>query len=368
MAKNIFRRAAKTIFVSINLLIVLLFLGGCLSVYLNPASWWITGFTGLIMPYLVVFLILFTIFWVGVKPVFALIPVITLIIGWKQLYVLFAWHPAEGFIKHKHDDDIRLINWNVQSFNGLNKNRYAKKMMRIELAESIQKFTPDIICLQEFNNGPGTDNISLFKKKYPYHFFSKDYQRDKGKYQSGCIIFSKFPIIDSGKITFPVAESLIYADIIKGADTFRVFTTHLQSFKFKKADYNDIEKIKEQEDDNLAASKNIFRKMKLAFSRRGLQASIVRENMDKCNLPSIISGDFNDVPNSYTYHTITGNDRQDAFLLKGFGIGRSFITLAPTLRIDYILPDLHFDVKQFELVDENLSDHLMLITDIRLKK
>jgi len=54
--------------------------------------------------------------------------------------------------------------------------------------------------------------------------------------------FSKFPMIDSGKTKFPVGESLIYADILKGEDTLRVFTTHLQSFKFNKEDYADIEK------------------------------------------------------------------------------------------------------------------------------
>jgi endonuclease/exonuclease/phosphatase family metal-dependent hydrolase len=73
------------------------------------------------------------------------------------------------------------------------------------------------------------------------------------------------------------------------------------------------------------------------------------------------------VPNSYAYSHIKGN-RQDVFLKKGFGIGRSFISLAPTLRIDYILPDNHFDILQFDMVDEDLSDHIMLVTDVHLNK
>ncbi len=81
----------------------------------------------------------------------------------------------------------------------------------------------------------------------------------------------------------------------------------------------------------------------------------------------IMCGDFNDVPNSYTYFHIRGY-RQDAFLAKGFGIGKSFNALAPTLRIDYILPDTTFNIHQFDMVDEDLSDHFMLVTDISLKK
>jgi endonuclease/exonuclease/phosphatase family metal-dependent hydrolase len=367
MAKNAFRRVTKTILITINVAIAFLFLVACLSPYINPARWWLNGFTGLIVPYLLLALIFFVIFWLTVKPRLVWIPLLTLALGWQQIVVVFAWHPGAGFSKKRHDAILRIVDWNVQSFNGLTKNRESKKLVPNELAESILKLQPDVICMQEFNNASNADNISLFAKQYRYHFFSRDYARSNVGYQSGCIIFSKFPIIDSGKIPYPVAESLIYADIVKGGDTIRMYTTHLQSFKFKKADYDDIEKIKGQDDETLSASKSIFRKMKLAFSRRGVQANIVKEEIDKSPYPSIICGDFNDVPNSYTYFHIRG-ERKDAFLEKGFAIGRSFIALAPTLRIDYILPDQHFEVKQFDMVDEDLSDHIMLVTDLLLKK
>ena len=296
-----------------------------------------------------------------------MIPLLTLAIGWQQLSVVFAWHPGANFTKRKPENALRIIDWNVQSFNGMTKNKEIKKLIPNEVAASIMKYQPDVICMQEFNNAANADNISLFTKQYPYHYFSRDYLRDAGSYQSGCIIFSKYPVIDSGKIKYPVAESLIYIDILKGPDTIRIYTTHLQSFKFKQEDYNNMEKIKGQDNETLAASKNLLRKMKLAFSRRGIQANMVRDEMDKSPYPSIICGDFNDVPNSYAYFQIRG-DRQDAFLKKGFAIGRSFISLAPTLRIDYILADPGFEVKQFDMVDEDLSDHIMLVSDILLKK
>jgi len=351
MAKSFFRRAGKTLLITINAVVSLLFLIACLSPYVNPAHWWMNGFTGLIVPYLVLALIFFIILWLFAKPVLVLIPLLTLAIGWQQLTVVFAWHPGSGFTKRKHDNVLRIVDWNVQSLIGLSKNKLVKNSIPNELAESAMKLQPDVICMQEFNTAAHADNISLFKKQYPYYFFSKDYLGANSGYQSGCIIFSRYPILDSGKIKYPVAESLIYVDILKGPDTLRIYTTHLQSFKFKKTDYDDLEKIRDQDDESLAASKSIFRKMKLAFSRRGIQANMVREEIDKSPYPSVICGDFNDVPNSYAYFQIKG-DRQDAFLRKGFAIGRSFISLAPTLRIDYILPDQNFEVKQFDMVDE----------------
>ncbi|HEY2727244.1 MAG TPA: endonuclease/exonuclease/phosphatase, partial [Parafilimonas sp.] len=71
-------------------------------------------------------------------------------------------------------------------------------------------------------------------------------------------------------------------------------------------------------------------------------------------------------PTSYTYFHIRGK-RRDAFLENGLGVGKTYSSLAPMLRIDYILPDTSFIIKQFGTVDENLSDHVMLVSDLRLK-
>ena len=370
MAKSFLRRSFKSVSIVITIFLAVLFLIACLSPYINPANWWIFGFLGLIVPYLILLLFFATIFWLIAKPIYAWIPFISLCFGWQQMGVVLAWHAGSGFNKKKHPQNIRVVDWNVRSFNGLSKNADIKRLTRNEIAEIITKMQADIVCLQEFNSSTQRDhddNISLLSKAFPYYYFSRDYLRNKGNYHSGSIIFSRFPIIDSGKTNFPVAESLIYADILKGEDTFRVFNTHLQSFKFKKEDYADIEKIVEQDDQTVSASKNIFNKMKLAFSQRGIQADIVRNQRDLSKLPSIITGDFNDVPNSYTYFNIKG-DWQDCFLKKDFGIGRTYLSLAPTLRIDYIFADKQFAVKQFDRIDEDLSDHMMLVTDLRLLK
>jgi endonuclease/exonuclease/phosphatase family metal-dependent hydrolase len=367
MAKGWIRRTTKKVFIVINAIVVLLFLIAALSPYINPQDFWLHGFIALATPYLILLLILFLLFWLITKPMIALMPLIALLIGWQQIAVVFAWTGNAIFTKRKAENHFRIVNWNIQSFNGLSKNALAKKMVRDEVANSILKTYPDIICLQEFNNAASENNISLFSNSHPYYVFSKDHQRNDGTYQSGCIIFSKYPIIHSDRVEFPSEESLIYADLLKGNDTIRIFTTHLQSFKFKKKDYADIETIKETKESAFSASLSLMRKMKAAYKKRGEQTTMVNIALDRSPYPSIITGDFNDVPNSYTYFNIRGN-KNDAFLERSFGLGRTFISLAPTLRIDYILLDKQFEVKQFDMVDEALSDHIMLVADIRLKK
>jgi endonuclease/exonuclease/phosphatase family metal-dependent hydrolase len=83
--------------------------------------------------------------------------------------------------------------------------------------------------------------------------------------------------------------------------------------------------------------------------------------------PVLFCADLNDVPNSYTYFTIR-DKMQDAFLKKGFGIGRTFSGLSPTLRIDYIFADKSFKVNQFTRVIRRYSDHYMIVSDLELKK
>jgi endonuclease/exonuclease/phosphatase family metal-dependent hydrolase len=326
------------------------------------------GLMGLAVPYFALVLLFFIFFWWIVKPRYSLIPIIALLIGWKQLSVLFATNKYETFSPKKDSTYLRIVDWNIRSLEGMSNKADKKRIDRATIPETIIDQNPDIICLQEFNNSSKQNNVAPFKSKYPYHFFSRDFEREKQRYQAGCIIFSKYPIIDSGKVQFPgnSSESLIYADVQLPKKIVRVFTTHLQSFKFKQEDYKDIEKIKNTGEKALPASKGILQKMKLAYTKKGEQATIVRNALDKSPYPSIICGDFNDVPNSYTYFHIR-KDWQDVFLATSLGIGRTYLALAPTLRIDYILPDNNFFVHQFDLVDEDLSDHLMLVTDLGIK-
>jgi len=375
MAGKFIRKFTKWFFITLNILVCIVFLLACLSPFLNPSRWAFIGFLALAVPYLAVVLIFSMIFWLIVKPVRAFIPIIALLIGWKQLTVICAWHASRTFNgENKGDSVIRIITWNVRGMYGLSKNSYTQIHDRIEIGALINRLDPDIICLQEFNNStykssPYANNIGLFTGECPYYFFSKDFRNKNGEYYAGSILFSRFPILDTGKIKFhgPTGESLIYADILKGKDTIRIFTTHLQSFQFTQRDYADLKKIKDQNEEALEASENIYSKMKLAYSSRGIQADMVRKAADTSPHSSVMCGDFNDVPNSYTYFRIRGN-RQDAFLASSFGVGRTYNALAPTLRIDYILPDKQFNVLQFDMVDEGLSDHHLLVSDISLKK
>src|SRR4051812_21787 len=203
MAKSIIRRFTKWFFITLNVLVCLLFLLVCLSPFLNSSKWPFISFLALATPYLAVILIFSTIFWLIVKPMRALIPIITLLIGWKQLTVICAWHTSRTFnSENKNDSVLRIITWNVRGLYGLSKNGYTQIHDRSEIGELVNRLNPDIVCLQEFNNytaehNPSSNNIGLFTKKCPYYFFARDIKSRNDRYAAGSILFSKFPILDS---------------------------------------------------------------------------------------------------------------------------------------------------------------------------
>jgi endonuclease/exonuclease/phosphatase family metal-dependent hydrolase len=200
-----------------------------------------------------------------------------------------------------------------------------------------------------------------------------DYGRKGGPLEVGVAIFSRFPIIDSIRIIYPgppklkAAESLIACDLDVKGQKIRVFNTHLQSVLFQPKDYQDLRTIKNADDSLLDASKSIIKKLRQGYASRGGQVDIVREQLDNSPYPVIMCGDFNDVPNSYTYFRIRGK-RQDAFVEKGGGLGRTYTYISPTLRIDYIMADQQFEVLQFKRYLLPYSDHYPVVTDLRLDR
>ncbi len=368
-----FRVFTKRFFIYSNIILVLVFLLACLVPYLDPGNWWFISFLGLAFPFLLLLVLLFFLGWLMLmRPRYALISGVAMLIGWNSISVLLSFHTPQKFIEKKEPGHIRVASWNVARFIELRRNTNSGSETRLKMLELLKEQNADILCLQEFHTSTNPDyynNIEAVQALgYPYFYFSYDADGDQHYYSS--IIFSRLPIIDSGKVRYPrpsLPEVLLYADLQVGQDTIRVYATHLQSLQFNRHDYERIEKIKSVEDSLLANSKGILSKLKKGITFRSIQADIVHGVMINTPHPYLLCADLNDVPNSYTYFTVR-DDLRDAFLEKGTGIGRTFTSLSPTLRIDYILTGHQFGIRQYKRVTRRYSDHFMQVADLELKK
>ena len=373
----VFRKFTKRLFITFNIIACFLFLLACCNAFLPPHQWWFIALLGLTFPFLLVLVAAFCLFWIIFRSRWVFLSLATLLLGYSNIRALVGFHYGKKVVDEKPGSSLRVMTWNVSWFDEQLKTDKSRISYRNEMLNFIKEKKPDVLCFQEYfephsKRYPYNNRKDIMKLGYPYSMVVNDYTGWKSAWQTGVAIFSRYPIIDSIHIRYPgplnlrAAESLIGTDISFKGQKIRVFTTHLQSVLFKSKDYRNIELIKSGSSDSMIeASKSVALKLAQGYKFRSQQVKIVRQQLDSSPFPEIICGDFNDVPNSYTYFKIKG-DRKDSFTEAGKGIGRTFSNVAPTLRIDYIMTDPQFEVKQYVRHFVPYSEHYPVIADLTL--
>lgn len=292
-----------------------------------------------------------------------------LLAGIPNLSKTAAFNAPAAFNNQKNDSVLRILTWNVQSFLSLQ----GKSTAWLKILDVIAEKNPDIICMQEFRNVEGSKKISILDKMdsmgYKHFVFSENNIQKKNTntiITYGCAIFSKLPLTDSGRINIimhPEKEGMAYIDIKFNNKPLRIFTAHLQSFELYTDTSNTQQDIYEI---TYRRKRSIQYKVRDIEKFHANEVAVIRNEFSKTSIPFIYCGDMNTVPTSYTYNKLKGN-LQDAFLVKGSGIGQTFYKILPTLRIDYIFADKRFKINQCTVIKKKLSDHYPVLTDIQWK-
>jgi endonuclease/exonuclease/phosphatase family metal-dependent hydrolase len=352
---------------------------GCLTPYITPSSWSYITFFALGFPFLLLGMLL----WLIVTIIFyrkrSWIFLLVFLAGFKNIQSTIGFHFSTNFVQQKQPNSIRVLNWNVQDFIDSQIYTDTPGNKRREIMAFIQKMDADIVCLQDFQEHTSIHFRSCLKDisqqyNYPYHYFCVDQslQQYYAFIQYGTVIFSRYPIVDSGSMAYKInniAESLSYVDIVKEKDTIRVFNTHLRSM-YIKANMLDstlnFDLIGKKEIEFLTNNPSKFTRLQHYAKEHITQAKFIKEQLNKSKYPIIFCADLNSVPTSYVYHTIK-NGLTDAFIAKGFGIGATYYDLAPTLRIDVILTSKKFKTLQCYIPTIKASDHYPVVADLKIK-
>jgi endonuclease/exonuclease/phosphatase family metal-dependent hydrolase len=313
-----------------------LFLASFAIPYIAPRTFPLLSVLSLAVPFLIFIHVLFIIYWwiIGIKKQFLLSAFCIV------LAILFSYFPYKFRSKKVvSGDDLAVMSYNVRLFN-----RY--KWIDIQdIPKKIKGFIkdqdPDILSIQEYYD------LKDLNFGFPYKYIVLD----KEKHNTGLAIFSKFRIINKGSLDFKhTNNNAIFADVIKGADTLRIYNIHLETTGIKP----DEELIGEEE------SKRMIGRISRSFAKQQEQVEKIRQHMNNCNYKVIITGDFNNTAYSWAYHHLKG-DLKDSFLEAGEGFGRTYDFIKYPLRIDFILADEKFKVNQFTNFDEHFSDHFPIM-------
>ena len=349
----------------LNIIAVVALLLAYLCPKLSPEQYKGLVFCGLCYPYILIVNILFAIFWIILRSKKCLLSLITILLGWS---FCSRWIQFGEKTQNNKDSCIKILSYNVQTF-GL----YAKKIntnKRDSIFALIETENADIMCFQEYYHGNEQyfPNTSLLKQKMGnlYTYMSLDNHL-------GVVTFSKFPIINSGEIPFQKenqSNRAIFCDIVVHEDTLRVYNIHFQSVFLNEEDYifaQQATSLNELSNDELKqGSLRLMRKVQKGSAKRAKQAEILNEHIAKSPYKSIVCGDFNDVPCSYTYNQICRKlHLKDAFVESGKGVGTT-LQVAPKLsfRIDYIFHHKDLQSFDFQVIDYKASDHYPIRTYI----
>jgi endonuclease/exonuclease/phosphatase family metal-dependent hydrolase len=356
----------KKIIFTLGILGSIIYLLTCLTPYVDPKHGFFFSFAGLFYPIGLFIMICWCIVSLFLFRRYSWIFFLLIFAGYKNIVTVFGFHLGNQFVQAKSQDHIRIISWNVNNFLSTDISNSNKINQMLDFIKSANA---DIICFQDFSStyyphaNATTENI----KKITGLKFSFYSEADPN---NGVIIFSRWPFLKQTSVPYYNIDSpefLQWVEIQTPNKLLRVYNTHLTSMGIhvNLAENNNNGRLKfVKYDEAILMQRDKLSRIAYFDKMHTKQAELIKKSLDSCSVPFIYTADLNAVPSSFVYHHIrTG--LHDAFLEKGWGLGKTYDSLSPTLRIDVLFTSPSIKTVQYFSPHLHLSDHYPIITDIQ---
>lgn len=325
------RRNARRAFRFVNSIVLVVSVISYISVLISPQFFWLFGFVSMLIPFCLIANVFFVLLWWWRKRWYLLYSLFVLIIGfpfWQASLSL------GGLFKEDLDTTknyLSVLSYNVREFDVYQRTNDDYTVTKNTI-NWIKNDTSEIICIQDFYNAEShsvlntREQIQNSESTYYFHERYTSANHNNGKF--GIAIFSKYPFLNKGEVHFKVKTSngAIFADIVKGNDTIRIYNVHLESMSINQ---NELQPIDKPEETFWYASK----RLKRGFAMRAQQVDAIVNHIQTSPYPVILCGDLNDLPYSYTYFKLH-QKLENAFESNGLGTGFTFNGKLFFLRID----------------------------------
>ena len=330
--------------------------------YVDPGSVWFFPVLGLAAPAVYVASVVLTLYWI-IRWRWVCAGAMLVVVVAGLFKVSLFWRPE---IRRSYATEtafdraaVKVMSYNVRSFYGEDGRSSVDDILRL-----IEEQAPDLICLQEFNArlAEQSEEFSLLSEKYEIAHFGRT-QAPDSVYGSTLTILSKYRILRSDTVLTP--SSSVWADVIVGEDTVRVFNNHLRSTAINASDNQFITSHQFLSDTARETKiRSIVTRLRENSVLRAAQVDSIAQVVGATRTRRIVCGDFNDTPMSYVYRTMARGLR-DAFRECGSGYSHTFRGFYNTLRIDYVLSG-GFEPLSYEVLPVDYSDHHPVV--VRLRK
>lgn len=328
----------------INAIMALILLFSYALPFLPPKTFAVLSVLNLGVPFLVLCNVLFLLYWVLRLKKQLILSLFVLAIGYFCFGSLYKFAASK---KIEAPNNFKVMNYNVRLFNLFE--WIPETDVDTKLIDFVKEEAPAILCIQDYHPRKNND-LAFFKYRYE-HLSGK-------KIKHGQAIFSQYPIINSGSVEFPnTSNNAIFADVVKGKDTLRIYNVHLESLRIE----TKLESLKNED------SERLINRIGTTFKKQQSQTEMLLNHKAQCHYKMIICGDFNNTAYSYVYRKIKGG-LNDTFEEAGNGFGRTYDFQFFPVRIDYIFSDDAFTVNGFRSYNEHYSDHYPIMATLALNE
>jgi len=339
-------KAIKKIFIITNVVLFLATILSYFAPYVNPSKAWVFPFFATSYFWLLLGNIIFMLFWALLKSKIWLLSLFAVLCGLQHIgsYLTFS-------LDRSTSDDISIMTFNTGGGYSLPSGMTGEEYRKQFGAMIKEQNKPDILCLQE------SAHTKFYLEKLGY----KNFQR-----VSSTIILSDFDIIDKGSIQYEdTSNRVVWADLVVKDINVRVVNMHLQSNMVSSQTKDLVNHPDLRERKTWSDMKSVIGKIKRASKIRTTQALDAKTFINASPYPTLVVGDFNDTPMSYTYRQLAKR-YTDAFKKRGNGIGVTYAGSIPGLRIDYILGSKDIQFNSYECLPIEISDHYPIISHFDL--
>lgn len=319
------------------------------SPYVSPETFWPAALIGLFYPWLLLGNVFLVLFWLFRKDRYFIFPALCILTGWSHLRSLIGiTFNAPPLV----DGQAVVKVWSQNCYGFRNKQNYMLRYEPEELPELSSLANAEVICLQEF-----ISNLEGAKKYVDYFQEDGRFPNYLQKSNLGLAIFTKYPVKKHRAVSFGnFYNGYQYADLQVEGKIVRVYNVHLQSNAVSSYAHRIMDQEEEDKGKTYSFVKGMIRSFRRSVKLRAKQAATIAESIADCPYPVIVCGDFNDVPQSYTYRFFV-EQLKDAFKERGKGFGFTYAGRIPALRIDYILVTPKIRVVEYKIEKTTFSDH-----------
>ncbi len=279
----------------------------------------------------------------------ALVPLAALLVNLPFLSAMIQLHGQRDV----PNCDLKVATYNVHGFRGENGFRSVVN----QVAALLQEQQADVVCLEEFRTTIDYDTAQVVRLLgLPYAACDRS-----------VVLLSRYPIVESGAIRFSekrvnTTNGALQADIDTPRGRVRVLACHLQTTGVSSLEY----RYAREYGMRFVPFGKLSDELMHNAQRRAAQALEISRQAAESPYPTIVAGDFNDIPSTYTYD-VMARTLGDTFREGGSGWGGTYRGALGLLRLDYIFVSEGLQCPRCYTLDTALSDHKPLFAGLNFK-